>query len=310
MIFFIFILIFLKKIMLTFFFALSSAYLFAQTPLLFTVNIDATQVQGDKQIIQNMKDGITRYLNQTQWTTDQFEANERIKCFIQIIITKRDLDNFTATANIRFVRPTYNSTYESVVINLSDKYFNFTYIPFQELQYTENSYNDNLTALLNFYAFMVLGLDYDSFSASGGMTYFQKAQEIATLAAANGGEDSWRSNSNPTSGRHWLVENMMNSSYKSFHTFMYKYYREGLDKMESDPAKGRKAILESMKEVQKLNKQNTLLRCVRMIFDAKTDELISVFTKGVTNDKNEFLQIVQEIDPLNMSNYAKIMESK
>jgi len=300
----------MKKIILAFIFALSSAYLFGQTPLLFTVNIDATQVQGDKQIIQNMKDAITRYLNQTQWTTDQFEPNERIKGFLQIIITKRDLDNFTATANIRFVRPTYNSTYESVVVNLSDKYFNFTYIPFQELQYTENSYNDNLTALLNFYAFMVIGLDYDSFSPSGGITYFQKAQEIATLAAANGGEDSWRSNSNPTTGRHWLVENMMNSSFKSFHTCMYKYYREGLDKMESDPAKGRKAILEAMKEVQKLNQQNTMLRCVRMFFDAKTDELISVFTKAVTNDKNEFLQIVQEIDPLNMSNYAKIMEAK
>lgn len=300
----------MKKIIFALFFALTSTYLFAQTPLLFTVNIDATQVQGDKQVVQTMKDAITRYLNQTQWTTDQFEPNERIKGFLQIIITKRDLDNFSATANIRFVRPTYNSTYESVVINLSDKYFNFTYIPFQELQYTENSYNDNLTALLNFYVFMVLGLDYDSFSPSGGMPYFQKAQEIASLAAANGGEDPWRSTSNPISGRHWLAENMMNNSYKSFHTCMYKYYREGLDKMESDPAKGRKAILESMKEIQKLYKQNTLLRCVRMFFDAKTDELISVFTKSFTNDKNEFLQIVQEIDPTNMSNYAKIMDGK
>ncbi|MFN0202718.1 MAG: DUF4835 family protein [Bacteroidia bacterium] len=277
--------------------------------LLCKVTINATQVQGDKEVFDNMQNAITRYLNLTKWTNDSYEPNERIKCFINIVITKRDLDNFNATVNIRSVRPVYNSTYETSVANLSDKDFSFVYIPFQELQFSDNTYTDNLTSLLNYYAYMIIGLDYNSFSANGGTPYFQKAQVIADLAgAANSGDGGWSSTGN-IKNRYWLAENMLNTSYKGFHTCMQKYYREGLDKMESDPMKGRKAILDAVKEMQKVYKQNPMLYCIRIFFDAKSEEMISVFGKALMPDKTAFLQLMQEMDPGNNA-YNAIMDMK
>ena len=282
----------------------------AQSQELFcTVTVDATQISGDKQPIQQMKDAFTRFMNQSKWTTDQYTSEERIKCYLSLSITARDDNHYTAFANIRVVRPAYNSTYETVLCNLSDKNFDFNYLPFQELQYTDGTYVDNITALLSFYAYIMLGFDYDTFSQNGGQPYFLKAQEIVNLSSASP-ETGWtlRSSANPTGTRYALADNYVNGSYKAVHNAAYKYHRLGMDKLESDPINARKAVLEALTDVKQLNSSTPLLRCVRVFLDAKGPELVSIFKKALPNQKNDFLSIMQSLDPMDLAKYNEVMK--
>lgn len=273
------------------------------------VTIDATQASGEKQTIQNMQDAFTRFLNLTKWTSDVYAPEERIKCYMSVVVNNRQDNHFSCYMNLRIVRPVYGSTYESVLCNLSDKNFDFTYAPFQELQYADNSYTDDITALLSFYAYQILGFDYDSFSSTGGIPHFQKAQNIVNLASSSA-ESGWtqRSTNNPMQSRFGLSENMTNGAYNSFHLALYKYHREGLDKMENDPVKGRKAMLDALRSLQQLNSSAPLLRCIRVFLDAKSQELITIFTKALPNDKNDFVQIMQSLDPLDASKYNEVLK--
>jgi hypothetical protein len=277
--------------------------------LLCNIQIDARQVQGDKSIFDDMQQTLSRYMNFTRFSNDNFEAHERIRCNIQIIVNGRPTaDYFTCTANIVAYRPVFNSTYETVLLNISDKNFNFTYVPMQQMQFVDNTYNDNLTALLNFYAFIILGFDYDSFGQGSGRPFFQRAQQLVDMASSGGNEAGWRS-AEDIRNRYWLVENLVNSRYEGFHEMLYTYHRQGLDQMESNPDRGRPAIVEALKIMQDINQQNNLLYITRIFLDTKSNELIQVFRNGFVNDKQAFVEIMEDIDPSNMENYNKVLES-
>lgn len=272
------------------------------------VSVNASQIQSDKQVFEDMQQTISRYLNFQQWGSDEFTIDERIRVNFQILVNQRPSpDRFSCTFNIQVYRPTLNATYETILLNVSDKNCSFTYVPFQQMQFVENTYNDELTALLNFYAYLILGFDYDSFAPNGGAAFFQKAQEIVNLAASSSNELGWRS-SESNKNRYWIVENLMNSRYKGFHTVLYKYHRQGLDQMESNPAKGRRAIIDGLREMQRVHRQNPLMPITRLFLDTKDDELVKVFGKAFANDKKEFVEIMQDIDPSNIAEYNKVME--
>ncbi|RMG21983.1 MAG: DUF4835 family protein [Bacteroidetes bacterium] len=276
--------------------------------LLCNVSINASQIQSDKQVFDDMQKTLSEYINFNTWTDDVYETQERIRANIQIVVSQRPTaDRFVATATIQLYRPVYNTTYETLLLNISDDKFTFNYVPFQQLQFSDNVYTDNLTALLNFYVYLILGFDYDSFAPNGGNVYFRKAQEIVNLAGSQSNEQGWRS-SESQRNRYWIIENLTNSRYRRFHDVLYKYHREGLDMMESDPAKGRKAILETLREMQNLNRQNPLLLLTRMFLDAKDKELVKVFAEAFPNDKQEFLRIMQDLDPSNLNQYNSIMK--
>lgn len=277
--------------------------------LLVNVSVDASRIQSDRSVFEDMQQAISRYLNLQQWTKDKYEGLERIRANLQIVVMQRPgPDQFVCQANLQVYRPVFNTTYETMSLNLSDKKFNFTYVQFQPLQFIENTYTDNLTALLNFYAYIILGIDYDTFAPNGGTPYFQKAQEIANLAASSAAESGWRA-SEDNRNRYWLVENLMNSRYRMFHDAMYKYHRQGLDMMESSPAQGRRAITAALKDMQRVHQQNPILRITRVFLDAKQDELVKAYQQAFVNDKQEFLQIMQELDPSNMPSYNAVMDS-
>lgn len=277
--------------------------------LLCTVSVDAGRIQSDRSVFEDMQKQISEYMNFQQWGNDKFESHERIRCNLQIIVTKRPSpDYFVCTMNLQVFRPTYNSTYETMLLKVADKSFNFNYVAYQNMVFTDNSYTDNLTALLNFYAYLVLAFDYDSFGLNGGNPFFQKCQEIVNLAVVSN-EKGWKANED-NRNRYWLMENLSNSRYKSFHDILYKYHRQGLDMMESKPAQGRRAIMESLKELKKLNQQNPLLILIKTFLDAKQNELIGVFTKSFANDKQEFVNLMQEIDPSNIARYNSVLEGK
>lgn len=276
--------------------------------LLCNVSINASQIQSDKQVFDDMQQTLSRYINFNSWTDDEFESQERIRANIQILINQRPTaDYFVGQATIQLYRPVYNSTYETMVLNINDPNISFNYVPFQQLQYVENVFNDNLTALLNFYVYIILGFDYATFAPNGGNEYFRLAQEIANLAGSQANEKGWRSNEDDRN-RYWIIENLTNSRYKRFYDVLYQYHREGLDMMESDPNKGRKAILEALRGMQELNRLNPLLRLTRLFLDAKDKELVKVFSEAFPNDKQEFLRIMQDLDPSNLNQYNSIME--
>jgi len=299
----------MKKFLLSLLLSLSISASFAQE-LLCRVSVDASRIQSDKQIFEDMRKSISDYMNFNKFTSDEFEPNERIKCNLQIIVNDRpSSDYFTCTANIQLLRPTLDATYETITLNLSDRSFNFSYVPLQQLQFTDNVYNDNLTALLSFYAYIILGTDYDSFSRLGGTQYFVTAQNIANLAASSSSEGGWRSTES-TRNKYWLIENILNNSYRVFREATYKYHRKGMDLMESNPTQGRKAILECVQDITRLNAQNPTIILPRTFIDAKNRELEKVFQNAFINDKKRFLEFMRELDPANISTYERIMSNK
>lgn len=296
------------RILLTLLPLLLSLSLQAQE-LLCNVSIDAGRIQSDRAIFEDMQQSISRYINFQKWGTDEFQAQERIRCNLQIVVTNRPgPDYFMCTANLQVYRTVYNTTYETLTLNIQDERFNFRYVPYQQMVFVDNTYNDNLTALLNYYAYIILAFDYDSYSPNGGLPFYRKAQEIVNLASSASQEAGWRSNET-NRNRYWLVENLMNSSYRSFHTIMYKYHRQGMDMMESNPAQARRAIMDSLRELQRLSRQNPLLMLLKVFLDAKDDELVKVFQNAFVNDKKEFVQLMQDLDPSNMARYNSVMEN-
>ena len=275
--------------------------------LLCNVSIDASRIQSDRTVFEDMQQAISRYINFQKWTNDEFGARERIRCNLQIVITQRPSpDYFVGSINLQVYRPVYNTQYETLLLNISDNKFNFRYVPFQQMTFVDNTFNDNLTAVLNYYIFIILAFDYDSFSPNGGNPYFRKAQEIVNLAQSASNESGWRANEDPRN-RYWLTENLMNSSYRAFHNILYKYHRQGLDMMESNASNARRAIMDTLKELQRLNRQNSLLVLTKTFLDAKDDELVKVFTEAFVNDKKEFVELMQDIDPSNIAQYSSVM---
>ncbi len=276
--------------------------------LLCNVSINANQVQSDKQIFDEMQQNISQYLNFTRFSNDQFEPHERIRCNLQIIVNQRNtVDDFSCKASLVVYRPTLNASYETIILNITDNNFDFKYAPMQQMQFVDNTYDTDLTALLNFYAYVILGFDYATFSAQGGKPYFTKAQEIVNLATSGSQISGWRASDNNQRSRYWLIENVTNAKYDEFHDAYYEYHRMGLDKMSGDPAQGRKAILGSLKKMQEINRQNPLIYINRIFLDTKREELPLIFSEAFSNDKKEFVEIMSKLDPSNQEEYQAVM---
>jgi Domain of unknown function (DUF4835) len=276
------------------------------------VSVTAPSVGSDQQVYTQMQEAITKYLNFQKWTNnDKYEPYERIKARVQIIIQERPTnDYFRGIIQVQVIRPSYNSAYESVLLNVQDKYFNVNFVPFQDLQFNENAYQDNLTSILNYYAYMILGANGDSFEMGGGSEYFQKARVVVTQAATSP-ETGWRNtDGGGNKNRYWLADNFVNNSYKVIHTIYYNWHRLGLDAMEKDVNKGRVQCMAALRELQKLNIQNPGLYVVRAFLDAKGTEIVEMFKGALVTDKRQVLSILEQIDPGNMNEYNKLNEEK
>lgn len=276
------------------------------------VNIQAPGITGiDRNILNQLQQDITQYMNNRKWTNHNFEPNERIKCMINLVITGLPSpDRFEANATIQATRPVYNSTFETVTFNYQDKSFNFNYLPTQNLIFSETNYENNLVTLLNFYAFVILGMDYDTFSPLGGTVQFNRALNMINLAASSG-ESGWRAfDGDGRRNRYWLVENLLNNSYKNFRTAIYKYYREGLDKMESDVNAGREKIVEAIEDIQKVHLQNPNIFLTQVFFETKNQELVSILKNAFPELKQRFLRAVEVTDPSRMNTYSGINQKQ
>jgi len=288
---------------------MSKSALFAQE-LRCNISISAQKIQGaNKTVFQTMQSDLYEFMNNHKWTDHQYAMDERIECNFFINLEQQvSSDEFKGTIQVQLRRPVFNSSYETVLLNIKDNDFDAKYVEYQTLEFNETSNKDNLTSILAYYAYIVIGMDYDSFYPNGGTEYFQKAQAIVNNSQ-NSAQKGWKAYESERN-RYWLVENILNKSYAGFRTCTYQYHRLGLDLMADKPEEGRAAIAESLKSIQKVFRSRPSLYILQVFFDAKSDELVNIFSKSFPDERNRVMAILNECDPSNGSKYEKILKSE
>jgi hypothetical protein len=274
------------------------------------VQISAQKIQGsNREVFENMQRDIYEFMNNTVWTNHVFTYTERIDCNILINLTDQiSADEFSGTIQIQLKRPVYNTTYNSTVLNFIDNNFRFNYVEFQPLEFDPTTFRSNLVSVLAYYTYMILGFDSDSFSPEGGTEYFQMAEKIVT-SAQNAPEAGWKPyDGSRNRNRYWLVKNALDKEYEGVRQFLYEYHINGLDKMESKISEARTSIVESLKLMQDVyrKKPDPFMYIIQVIMEAKSDELINIFTESFPEEKSRVIQILTEIDPSNKTKYEKI----
>ena len=275
-----------------------------------TVNLNDQKIQTQqRQIFRKLQDAMSQFVNNRTWTTDPFEPEERISCAIYITLEEQvDETHYKGRAQIQVSRPVYGSTYESVLLNYIDRNFNFEYSPGLQLLYNDNAYVNNLTSLLAYYAYIIIGTDYDSFSELGGQPYFLKAQNIVNNATSSG-ENGWDGFADrDRQNRYWLVENLLNNQVQPFRTGFYKYHRLGLDQYIDDPNAAREVMLSFLEDIQKVNQVKPGTVLLNSFFNAKSQEFINFFKEATPEQKKKAVILLAKLDPTNTGEYQKIMQ--
>ncbi len=272
----------------------------------FTVNINTPKLQTtDPKVFESLKESMLNFLNNQKWTDDSFDPKERIKCNIQMTIKDELSSNsFSADFAIQAVRPVFGSTYETPLLSHVDKDFNFTYEQFQPMNFTKNSFSDNLTAFLSFYVYVILGMDYDSYSLYGGESYLQTANDILTTIPPNAASayPGWRS-LDGNRNRYWIIENLLSPKIRDFRQAMYDYHRQSLDLMSEDVETGRAIMMQALETISKVNRSYPRSMIIQMFTNAKSGEIIEIFKKGTREQKTRVRSIMSKIDASNASKY-------
>ena len=273
------------------------------------VTVSAQRIQGANQnLFRTMQSDLYEFMNNRKWTEHVYSYDEKIRCNILIRLDEQlSADEFRGSIQVQLKRPTFNSSYETTILNIKDNDFHCRYVEFQPLEFNETSNRDNLTNILAYYAYVILGFDYDTFSIEGGSAFFQKAQAIVNNSQ-NAREKGWKAFESERN-RYWLMENIMNRSYADYRKCMYTYHREGLDMMSERPEEGRANIAKSLRDIQKVFRRRPSIYILQMFFDSKADELVNIFSKSFPDERNRVLTILNEVDPSNGSKYEKIAES-
>jgi len=300
----------MKRYLLIFFaLVISISTAFAQE-LRCNISISSQKIQAaNRTLFETMQSDLYEFMNNRKWTDHQYTMDERIECNIFINIEEQvSSDVFKGSIQVQARRPVFNASYETILLNIKDNDFQAKYVEYQTLEFNETSNKDNLTNILAFYAYVVLGMDYDSFSPEGGTEFFQKAQTIVNNSQ-NAVEKGWKAYESERN-RYWLVENILNKSYAGFRSCTYQYHRQGLDLMSDKAPDGRGAIAESLKSIQKVFRARPSLYILQVFFDAKSDELVNIFSKSFPDERARVVAILNECDPSNGSKYEKITKAE
>lgn len=272
-----------------------------------TVNADRVQTT-ERTIFSDMEKAFSQFMSTTKWTQDIFQSFERIHCNLNITIESMpSIGSFNATVHIQSARPVYNTNYETLMLNFADRDWQFEYTESLPLDYTDNVYSSNLVSMLSFYAYVILGMDYDSFGKLSGDPMFNKALNIVNLAQPSNraGWQAFDSNRN----RYWLIENLTNQQMVPVREAMYTYHRLALDKFIDEPDAARQKILDVLKVIQKANdtRPNSIL--IISFFDAKSDELMNIFSQGNLQVRRDAYNIITKIDPTKSDRFRKILQN-
>ncbi len=268
----------------------------------------------DKQIFTNLQTALYNWLNGRKWTNVVFNSNEKIQCnFLLNLISASDNNTYTASLTVQTGRPIYNTSYQSPLMNFMDESVTFKYIQFQDLDFNENRVGGtdpltaNLTAVFAYYAYMILGLNFDSYGLRGGDPYFQKAQNIVNNAPEANALNGWK----PFDGlrnRYWLVENLTNPKYNPIHDAIYNYYRQGLDQMLDHDADARLAVMNALISLNSINNEFPNIMFMQFFFQGKGSEMGNIFKQGTPDEKSRALDILTRIDVSNINQYKQSLQ--
>jgi len=275
-----------------------------------SVQISAQRIQGsNRQVFQTMQKAIYEFMNNTVWTNHVYSYSERIDCNILINLTEQlSADEFRGTIQVISRRPVYNTTYSSTMLNFVDNSFQFRYVEFQPLEFDPTTHRSNLVSVLSYYAYLILGFDYDSFSPQGGTEMFEMCERIVSNAQ-NTPEPGWKPyDGSRNRNRYWLVNNILNREYTGVRDFIYRYHIEGLDRLESSVTEARTGMVENLRMLQDVYRKrpDPFMYYLTIVIEAKKEELINIFAEAFPEEKSRVVQILAEIDPANKSEYEKI----
>ena len=259
-----------------------------------TVNGDKI-ANANKSVFTTLQNALTEFINNRKWTDATFAVNERIDCSMTIIVNEMEESSFKGEIQIQARRPVYNSSYTTTLLNFRDQQFDFEYMEGEPLEYQENMLTGNLTATVVFYIYIILGLDFDSFSPLGGTAYIQQAQQIVSLAQSQSwsGWKAFDSNRN----RHAVATALQDNASEAFRNLWYTYHRKGLDEMAANPDRGRTTIIEALPALQEVKKARPTSVLLQMFSDAKLDEIVLIYSKATTQEKQSGYKLLQEIYP-------------
>jgi len=271
---------------------------------LITVNSD--KVQGtDKTVFTTLQNALTEFVNNKKWTDATFSVNERIDCTMTIIINEQSENVFKGEIQVQARRPVYNSSYTTTLLNFRDTQFDFEYIQYEPLEYMENSLSSNLTATMVYYVYLILGLDFDSFSPKGGTAFIQQAQQIVNMAQSQISWSGWKafdSNRN----RHAVITALTENSADTFRDMWYTYHRRGLDEMAANPDRGRTTIIESLTALEQLKSARPTSVLFQMFADAKLDEVVAIYSKATAQEKQAGYKMLSNIYPTESTRLDKL----
>jgi len=304
-----------KKYIFLLVFTLINSVLIAQE-LRAKVTVLAGRVNStvEKKIFVTLQSQLNDLLNNRRWTADGFSQNEKVECsFILNIESILEPNVYKASLTVQAARPVYGSSYQSAMVNFIDADVTFKYIEFQPVEFNESRVQGtdagvaNLTAVFAYYAYIVLGLDYDSFSPKGGDEYYRKAQNIVNNAPEAKNISGWKM-FDGVRNRYWLNENLINSRFNIFHDIIYNYYRTGLDKMSENEKEARANLLQTLTQLYSFNKENPNTMILQFFMQGKTQELIGLFKKGNAEERNKAIELLSVLDIVNSSRYKQELQ--
>ena len=268
--------------------------------------------QVDKKVFQTLQSSLNNFINNRKWTNDNFQASEKINCSFLINIDKELGDNaYSGTLTVQAARPVYNTTYESPLINFQDVNLSFRYVEFQPLEFNENRIQGsdpeaaNLTATLAYYVYIILGMDYDSYSLRGGDVYFQKAWNIVNNAPEGRDISGWKQ-FDGLRNRYFLAENINNSRFALIHDAIYTYYRTGLDNFYDKEDEARNGILNCLNYLTRINTDNPNSMLIQFFFQGKSSELVKIFSKANPDVRKRARDLLEKLDVTNINAYKEL----
>jgi len=270
-----------------------------------TVNVNADKVAiTNKQIFTTLEKSLTDFINKTDWTGTPIKQQEKINCSMYITVTAYDSNQFTATIQVQSSRPIYNSSYSSPILNFNDNDFSFKYNEFENLNFNPTNFESNLVSVVAFYSYVILGMDADTFTKQGGNKYLETAQDVASVAIS-GGYKGWNQ-ADGNQNRFFLINDMLSNTFSPFREALYQYHFEGLDIMHSDLKSAKLKIKEAIIALGKISETRPNAFLTRVFFDAKSDEIVSIFSGGPSIDSKELIENLNKISPMNLSKWGGI----
>lgn len=273
------------------------------------VVVNHSKIQGtNTSVFTTLQEAMTEFINSRKWSNAQYTTRERIACSFNLVINEYNDDGrFGCSLMVQANRPVYNSAYNTTVFNFNDNAVDFNYIEHDKLEFSDDIIDNNLTAVLAYYVYLIIGLDMDTFAPKGGTGLLQKAENVVNNAQMLG-EDGWKAFGD-SKNRHALVNDYMNGAMEPYRQLIYDYHRKGLDEMAQNAERGRSNITTSLTLLEKTKQDKPMSVLPQLFTEIKKDELLNIYSKGTTKEKEEVIRILSLVNPSLTSDWEKIKEN-